>query len=224
MEKKNIIEKLINPKLVKISTLLALIVVFSCLIIGYIIAQFGPYGYNMFDNYISDMGSRKYTPFPYTRTISNIISGPLFLSLTFYMKKQLISKSLEIPKIRRMLGTLGFIGMLILFIGMMFTGIITEDVSMQIHTYLAIIAIFGGVLATVSYGILITAYPTNIPKNVGIYMMLCIPIIAILTMIGYPSQIFYEWILLFSLYSWIILCSVFLLKHTDETKYKMEII
>jgi hypothetical membrane protein len=58
MEKKNIIEKLTNPKLVKISTFTALIVAFSCLIIGYTIAQFGSYGYNMIDNYISDMGSR----------------------------------------------------------------------------------------------------------------------------------------------------------------------
>ena len=213
MEKKNLNEKLTDPKLVKISTFIALIVAFSCLIIGYIIAQFGPYGYNMVDNYISDMGSKKYTPFPYMRTISNLISSLLFFPLTFYMKKHLAPISHEIPKKRKIIGNLGFIGMLIIFIGMMFTGIITEDVNIQIHTYLAIIAIFGGMLATLSYGILITEYPTNIPKIVGIYMMLSIPIIAILTVIGCPSRIFYEWILLFSIYSWIILCSIFLLKY-----------
>ena len=213
MEKKNLNEKLTDPKLVKISTFIALIVAFSCLIIGYIIAQFGPYGYNMVDNYISDMVSKKYTPFPYMRTISNLISSLLFFPLTFYMKKHLAPISHEIPEKRKMIGNLGFIGMLIIFIGMMFTGIITEDVNIQIHTYLAIIAIFGGMLATLSYGILITEYPTNIPKIIGIYMMLSIPIIAILTVIGYPSRIFYEWILLFSIYSWIILCSIFLLKY-----------
>lgn len=215
MEKKNLIEKVTNPKIVKFSTIAALIVAFSCLIIGYIIAQFGPHGYNMFDNYISDMGSRRYTPFPYMRTISNLISSPLFLPLTFYMKKQLIPKSQEISKPRRILGILGFIGMLFIFIGMIFTGIITEDVNLQIHIYIAIIAIFGGLLATISNGILITKYDTNIPKKVGIYMTLCMPIIAILTIIGIPSRIFYEWIFLFAIYSWIILCSVFLLKEKN---------
>lgn len=169
----------------------------------------------MFDNYISDMGSRRYTPFPYMRTISNLISSPLFLPLTFYMKKQLIPKSQEISKLRRKLGILGFIGMLFIFIGMIFTGIITEDVNLQIHIYIAIIAIFGGLLATISYGILITKYDTNIPKKVGIYMTLCMPIIVILTIIGIPSRIFYEWIFLFAIYSWIILCSVFLLKEKN---------
>jgi hypothetical protein len=128
------------------------------------------------------------------------------------MKKYLAPTSHEIPKKRKAIGNLGFIGMLILFIGMMLTGIITEDVNIKIHTYIAIIAIFGGVLATISYGILITAYSTRVPKKVGIYMMLSIPLIAILAIIGYPSRIFYEWILLFSLYSWIIICSVFLIK------------
>lgn len=215
MEKKTLIEKVTNPKIVKFSTIAALIVAFSCLIIGYIIAQFGPHGYNMFDNYISDMGSRRYTPFPYMRTISNLISSPLFLPLTFYMKKQLIPKSQEISKLRRKLGILGFIGMLFIFIGMIFTGIITEDVNLQIHIYIAIIAIFGGLLATISYGILITKYDTNIPKKVGIYMTLCMPIIVTLTIIGIPSRIFYEWIFLFAIYSWIILCSVFLLKEKN---------
>ena len=149
MEKENLIEKITDHKLVKISTFIALVVAFSCLIIGYIIAQFGPYGYNMSDNYISDMGSRRYTPFPYTRTISNLISSPLFFPLTFYMKKHLAPISHEIPKKQKVVGNLGFIGMLTIFIGMMFTGIITEDVNIQIHTYIAIIAIFGGVIATI---------------------------------------------------------------------------
>ncbi len=215
MENTSFIEKLTTPKFVKISTITALIVAFSCLIIGYIIAQFGPYGYNMFDNYISDMGSSRYTPFPYMRTISNLISSPLFFPLTFYMKQKLLPKSQVLPRKRQILGKLGFIGMLMIFIGMTITGIITEDVNMQIHTYIAIFAIFGGVLATFTYGLLITRYPSQVPKKVGIYMTLCIPIIAILAIIGFPSRIFYEWILLFALYSWIILCSAFLLKNTN---------
>ena len=54
---------LTDLKVVKVSTTAAFIVVFSTLIIGYIIASlYGPLGYSMIDNYISDMGSIKYTP------------------------------------------------------------------------------------------------------------------------------------------------------------------
>jgi len=213
MKDNKFIDKLSEPKVVKISTVAAFILVFSMLIIGYIIAQFGPRGYNMIDNFISDMGSIVYTPFPYTRTISNVIGGPLFMPITFYMKKQLASN--EIPNIspkRLRLGKVGFIGMLILFLGMVCSGIITEDVHYLTHSIIAIIVIFGGFLATMSYGLLIAKYSTEIPKNVGILMVLAFPIIAILAIIGFPSIIFYEWVLLLTLYAWVMTCSIYLLK------------
>jgi len=213
MKDYKIIDKLTDPKVVKISTIAAFTLVFSMLIIGYIIAQFGPLGYNMIDNFISDMGSIVYTPFPYTRTISNVIAGPLFMPIAFYMKKQLASK--EVPDIspkKLRLGKLGFIGMLILFLGMVCSGIITEDVHYLTHSVLAVVAIFGGFLATTSYGLLIAKYNTEIPKNLGIIMILCFPTIAILAIIGFPSIIFYEWVLLLSLYAWVMICSIYLLK------------
>ena len=76
--------------------------------------------------------------------------------------------------------------------------------------------IFGGIIATISYGILIMKYSTRIPEKVGIYMILSIPIIVILAVIGFPSRIFYEWVFLFTIYSWIILCSYFLLKNSNK--------
>ena len=213
MKDNNFIAKITKPKAVRISTLSAFILIFSMLIIGYIIAQFGPLGYNMIDNYISDMGSKVYTPFPYTRTISNVIGGPLFMPITFYMKKELASQeNPEISPKRLRLGNIGFVGMLTLFLGMVCSGIITEDVSMLAHTFIAVIVISGGFLATTSYGLLVTKYSTEIPKNVGILMVLCYPIIGVLAIIGYPSVIFYEWVLLLSLYIWIIICSRYLLK------------
>ncbi len=206
-------EFLINPKVVKISTILAFSTAFSCLLIGYIIAQFGAHGYNMIDNFISDMGSIVYTPFPYMRTISNLTASPLFLPLAFYMKNRLASKeNSEIPEKQLKYGKFGFIGMLTLFIGMIFTGIITEDVSYFVHSILAVIAIFGGFIATVFYGLLIVKFPTDIHKNIGILMLLMFPILITLTLIGIPSMIFYEWVLLFSLYAWMIACSISLLK------------
>ena len=211
-----IYEYITNPKIVKTSTIIAFIVVFSALIIGYIIAQFGPYGYNMIDNYISDMGSINYTPFPYMRTIGNVISGPFFIPITFYIKKKLTSKKIaDIPRLQSLLGNVGFIGMLTIFISMFFTGIITEDVNMLIHTFFAIIAIIGVFLAMTFYGLLIIKYPTVISKSIGVLMVINIPIIGFLTIIGFPSTIFYEWMLLLSFYGFVILISVILIKNIN---------
>lgn len=212
-EKKGIYEFLIDPKVVKISTMIAFSVVFSCLIIGYIIAQFGPTGYNMVDNFISDMGSFVYTPWPYMRTISNLIGGPFFMPITFYMKERLVPKEgSDLPQKMRRLGNFGFVFMLTLFIGMMVTGTITEDVNYFAHAILAGLVILGTVISTISYGLLITKFPTDINVKVGIYMLFCMPVIGVLTVIGFPSRIFYEWIFLFAVYAWIIICSVILLR------------
>ena len=56
---------LTNPKVVKISMMIALLVWFFALIGGYIVAQFDPDGYNIFNNWISDLGSFTHTPLPY---------------------------------------------------------------------------------------------------------------------------------------------------------------
>ena len=212
-EKKGIYEFLIDPKVVKISTIIAFSVVFSCLIIGYIIAQFGPTGYNMVDNLISDMGSIVYTPFPYMRTISSLIAGPFFMPITFYIKERLVPKgNSDLPKKMRRNGNVGFVFMLVLFVGMMVTGIIIEDVNLLVHNVIAAFLVLGTVISTISYGLLIMKFPTDIHKNVGIYMILCMPVIGILAVIGIPSLIFNEWIFLFAVYAWIIICSVILLK------------
>ncbi|MFX1450969.1 MAG: DUF998 domain-containing protein [Promethearchaeota archaeon] len=200
---------LTNPKVVKISIIIAFITVFSALIIGYIIAAlFGSQGYNMIDNYISDMGSIKYTPFPYMRTIANVVSGPFFLPITFYMKKQLASsEDQNISRGRLFLGNIGFAAMLVIFLGMVCTGIITEDVSMLIHIIIAIIAISAGWITIFSYSILIIKYQTEIHKNIGLYGLISLPTILILVIIGFPSRIFYEWVYLLSFYFWLILCA-----------------
>jgi len=56
---------LINPKIVKLSIISSIISLSCTLIIGYIVAQFDPDGYNMVDNWISDMGSFNHTLLPY---------------------------------------------------------------------------------------------------------------------------------------------------------------
>lgn len=202
-----------NPRVIKGITIAGFTVAFAALFIGYFIAAiFGTQNYNIIDNYISDMGASEFTPFPYMRTISNLISGPLLLPFTFYMRKQLAVQVQENQGKKTPLIPIAFIGMLTIFLGMMMTGIITLDVHAEIHTYLALIAIAGGAIATISYGIVSLRFQTSIPKGLGMYMVIVLPIIGVLFIIGWPSKIFYEWILLFSLYSWMISFAVILLR------------
>ncbi|MBD3213485.1 MAG: hypothetical protein GF311_12830, partial [Candidatus Lokiarchaeota archaeon] len=58
--------KITNPFLLKFCIYGILIVFIPGLIIGVIIAYFfGPESYNIWDNYISDLGSYNYTPAPF---------------------------------------------------------------------------------------------------------------------------------------------------------------
>ncbi len=214
MIENKIYESLTNHKVVMKATIMAFLVAFSALVIGYIIAAiFGTTGYNMIDNYISDMGNSEYTPFPYMRTIGNLISGPLFLPLTLYIRKQLFTQVQKYDEKKPHIINLAFIGMLMLFLGMMMTGIITLDVHKGVHILFAVGAVLGGLIATLSYGFVILRYKTDIHRSIGIYMIVFFPVVSLLFMMGFPSYIFYEWVLLFFFYSWMMLISIWLLKN-----------
>ena len=205
-----------DPKVVKISTIIAFCVVFLALIIGYIIAVFlGTTNYNMMDNYISDMGNSEHTPFPFMRSIGNIISGPFFIPLTLYIRKQFSNQIQQNDEKSPQSINIGLIGMLLIFIGMMMTGIITLDVNPIVHSTIAIITILAGCIATISYGFTILRYQTTLSKIIGIYMVSILPIIVVLFTTGFPSYVFYEWVILFSLYGWMILISIQLLRKNN---------
>jgi hypothetical protein len=209
-ENKSLYEFLTNQKVVKISTIIAFTLAVSLLFIGYYIAAaYGTTGYNLFDNYISDQGSIKYTPFPYMRTIANVSSGPFFIPFCLYLRKEFLIQTSD-EKVRQI--NIGFVGILGFFLGMICTGIITEDVNLRIHSLIAVLNIGLGFIGCTTYGLLIVKNDTEVPKGVGYFLILFSPLIAILAIIGFPTRIFYEWIFLFSIWGGLIACSIFLLK------------
>ncbi len=79
-----------NPIVVKISMIIVMIGYLSLLAIGVIIAAlFDPDGYNIWDNWISDLGASNHTPTPFLYDIACIIAGSMTIPLTFYMEKLL---------------------------------------------------------------------------------------------------------------------------------------
>ncbi|MHA1660464.1 MAG: DUF998 domain-containing protein, partial [Promethearchaeota archaeon] len=134
-KKSKIYDFLINPKTVKVSLYLALVTFIPALIIGILIAQLDPDGYNFVDNYISDLGSFNHTPMPYFLDYGAMITSILLIPFTFYMERQLApfpTNSEDLKNYTRMRFRLGGAGLFWMFLGLIgFFGIgfFSEDRS-----------------------------------------------------------------------------------------------
>ncbi len=211
---------LIKPKIVRLSIISSLITFFFAILIGYIVAQFDPDGYNIVDNYISDMGSFNHTPMPYFLDYGAMITSILVIPAIFYTEHRLAPNPLEsgtFPRMRYRLSSLGSFSMFVGFFGFFMVGLFSEDrtTSYGLH-FLFSHVVFGGVVfSSLFYGLLILFYKTEIPKILGLYMII-FPFMSAVLMILYFSP-FFEWIMLFSLLIWIIPVFTIFLKNLHST-------
>ena len=142
-----IYNSLTNPKNVKNAAMIGVISMISALILGVIVAQFDTDGYNIFDNYISDMGSFNHTPFPYLLDFGLMITACSMIPALFYVEKLLAplpqnAEDLrEFSRMRLRLGSYGFIWMAIGLIGMFGVGFFSEDrtTSLGLHWIFTIV-------------------------------------------------------------------------------------
>ena len=216
---------LTKPKIVKISIILAHILFFGAIIVGYIIAQFDPQGYDIFKNMISDMGSYRHTPLPYFLDYGAMITSIIILPAVFYMEKRLAPApdSREFERMRYRLSSLGFFFMLISFFSFFMIGVFSEDRTtiLGLHNFFSYIVWSSLIFSSVFYGILILFYKTEIPRLLGAYMTV-FPFIAGLLMLIYMTPLA-EWTMLFSIVIWIVPIFLILLKNMNsELKNKKE--
>lgn len=206
---------LTNPRVVRFSIISSLITFLSAIIIGYVIAQFDPDGYNIVDNYISDMGSFEHTPMPYFLDYGSMIISILIIPTIYYMEQKFAPNPTELGKFERMryrLSGLGCFFMFTGFFGFFMIGLFSEDrtTSMGLH-FLFSHVVFGGIVfSSLFYGLLILFYKTEIPRLLGLYMII-VPFTLGVLMITYYTPI-YEWLMLFSLLIWMIPVFLILLK------------
>ena len=214
---------LTDLRVVKYGTLMGLIIFISAILIGIIVAQFDPDGYNIIDNYISDMGSINHTPYPFILDFGNMISSILFIPSAFYLEKKLAplpqnpEELRDISRMRLRLSSYGVIMMLLGFIGMFGTGLFSEDRStiLNLHWLFTIVVFVGLAMTGFFFGLLIVFYNSNFPKLLGIYMILGPSVIAgILFSQGF--QPLHEWIMLGSLFMWIIPSCIISVKNINQ--------
>ena len=218
---------LTNPKTIKISLYLSFLTFIPILIIGIFVAQLDPDGYNFVDNFISDLGSFNHTPAPYIWDYGQIITSLLLVPFAFYMEKQIapfpekIEDLKNCSRMRFRLSSAGLIWMLIGLIGLFGVGLFSEDRSdilapiglMNLHGLFSLVVFLGIGIAAVFYGLGIAFYNTIIPKSLGIFMIFfpfTLAVIYFSTMI-----ILLEWILLLSLFIWIIPSALIFIKFAN---------
>lgn len=219
---------LTNPKTIKFSLYLSFLTFIPILIIGILIAQLDPDGYNFVDNYISDLGSFNHTPAPYIWDFGQMITSILLVPFALYMEKQIApfpEKAEDLKNCSRMrfrLSSAGLTWMLVGLIGLFGVGLFSEDRSdmlasiglRNLHELFSLVVFLGIGIAAVFYGLGIVFYDTIVPKSLGIFMVFfpfSLAVIYFSTII-----ILLEWILLLSLFIWILPSALIFIKHANK--------
>jgi len=227
-DRNKIYDFLTNLKVVKYSTIIAFMTFVICTTLGYIIAQFDPAGpgadpagYNIMDSYLSDMGSIRYTPWPYFPVIGNIISAILLIPTIVYMGKiltEIQNESEESSYVQKILGFIGAFWMFIGLIGRFGLGVFSEDVSrmfpLPLHWYFTVLEFAGLTFGGIFFGLIIVSYKTLLPKPLGGYMIFVPTILAVMAF-SQGLQPIEEWILTFSIIGYLFVGGIIVLRYIN---------
>lgn len=213
---KQIYDKLTEPKIIKISIYISLLSFLPGLIIGIAIAaNFGPFGYSLLYNYISDLGSKKYTPAPFVLDFTVIISAVFILPLILNLARLYISTPTDnidnskkvhyFNHFRRIFGYIGMVSLIVGVIGMFNVGIFSLDRSpWNLHYFFATLTFVGFTFGSFFTGLAIIMKKKIIPRSIGFFMVLVPPIAAILFIIN-PQPLtrqLIEWVMTFMALAW----------------------
>ena len=220
-----------NPTLVKLSIYSSILTFLPGLFIAVLIASiFGPVGYNIIDNYISDLGSINYTPAPFILDIITILTSIFLLPMFFYLlivetsgtTHVICNKNVSPLKRFHHLGinihaTIGFISFLFGMIGLFGVGLFSEDrtTELNLHFIFSVIVFAGLAFGALFSGITIIFRNRIFSRLLGIYMAI-VPFTVSILFLFPPEGVtkpFMEWMMLFSAIGWMISIAVFILRH-----------
>ncbi len=231
-----IFNKIVQPKVIKYCIYVSNLVFLSGLLIGALIAVFfGPEGYNIVDNYISDLGSFNYTPTPFILDSIAMITPIFLVPIFLYSYKELIAGKKEIifdstkPVSKRIFNffvafntVLGLLCLIIAAIGLFGVGLFSEDrtTELGLHFFFSIVVFAGLATGALFNGTAILLKKSIYPRFLGAYMIVGPPTAAILFVIPPPSTTlpFLEWMMLFAAFLWLIPMSIILLQKFKKEK------
>jgi len=230
---KEYLSKIANPRLVKISLKVSLLTFLPGLTIAVIIASIlGPEGYHLWDNYISDLGSFRYTPAPWILDTIAMVTAIFILPTFFFSTKILIAGSSAIIFnsnenlykriyyiIIDIIAIMGLFWLIVGAIGLFGIGLFSEDrtTALNLHFLFSIVVFSGLALGALFNGLVIVLKKSNIPRLLGIYMIFVPATVSILFIFPpppYTSQ-FLEWMMLFSELVWLLHIAGLILKQLN---------
>jgi hypothetical membrane protein len=231
-----VFNKIVQPKVVKICIYVCNLLFLGGLLIGALIAVFfGPEGYNIIDNYISDLGSFRYTPTPFILDSIAMITAFFLVPIFLYSYKKLIAGKKDVvfdstnPFSKRVFNflvliniILGLVCLIIAAIGLFGIGLFSEDRSTELglHFIFSIIVFTGLATGALFNGIAILLKKSIYPRFLGAYMIIGPPTAAILFVFPPPSTTlpFLEWMMLFAAFLWLIPLSIIILRKLRKDK------
>jgi hypothetical membrane protein len=132
---------LTNLKVVKFCIIGVIIVWTSSIVLGIVIGQldpegppFDPAGFNILINYISDLGNQDLTPMPIILNFGLMETSLLMIPVAIYLRNILIGDQSNI--LRKILGNLTLLFLIIAMCGLFLTGVISEDVGAELDEIL----------------------------------------------------------------------------------------
>lgn len=230
-EKKSLYEKITDPKVMRILIYVSMVVFLPGIVIAYIVAvatggtSIPPGAYNMWNNYISDMGSFNYTAAPFILDYIEMITAVLFFPL-FFFSKDLALEYLEKSgttgsalKISKIVIYLRFFSLLVGAVGFFGVGLFSGDRDFPAGAHLFFSAVvFGGLaMGAFWFGLGVMLTESFMPKILGLFMFLG-PITSVILFLvkPIPSEPMLEWVMLFCIFFWIIPAGIYELKMIKE--------
>jgi hypothetical membrane protein len=189
-------------------------------------------GYNLINNYISDLGSFQFTPTPYIFNIIVIITSLVAIPIFFYLEEILASKSgeririIHSYKLAKILARVGQIIFLLGSIGLCGIGVFNEDFPIeQVHYVLAFLAFGGFTLGGAISGFLIIVKKAIISPIIGVYIMsysLGLILLRAFQFLPLVTLQLIEWTWFLGILLWLIPITLTLLKSIDNSLTKID--
>ncbi len=223
--------KLINPRVVRTLILLNMFIFLPGIAIAILLAvafggtKIGPGTYNFMDNFISDLGSSRYTPAPWLLDVISMISAILLVPSLIYSKKitdQDIREQTRSPAFIAAGKGGNWVGFAVLYVGIVGLfgiGLFSEDRSFGgLHYLFSLVVFTGFAVGSSTLGIVGIINKTHIPKSLNL-IMVAFPLLASTLYAWnmlqehqpFPKPLL-EWLMLLSIFWWILPVGVILLR------------
>lgn len=189
--------KVLNVNFIETILFLGGIIYLLLLVANILLASF--FGYNIFNNYISELGDNTILPFPFLNDGITIFCGLIMFFSHFYYVYQL-KIQYNLPKYSIILLALAFLSGIIGALGYFFLGIFSLDRGGPSDLFHGISMgfAFSGFLTSIAiYSLLFIFIHNNRLKKIGLYGLI-IPFFSLIVYIPTNNPLA-EWILLFAI-------------------------